>query len=189
MSQFTLSSIDSLLENAPFEVSTISILEEYLKHQLSSQTYHFESNKILLKNYQINTIEPKPELIAQILLLSLMRLPTTDYLALSYIIPISSVNHPFILHIAKVADLLERGQYREFWAEYSSAPVGLFTSATGFIGAIRSFILQSLSNTFKNLPGSSFAEYLGLPYTELSSFQTASQKVFTVYMIYFILLH
>lgn len=172
-----MSDINSLLKDSPFESSTLLALESYLRLQLSGKTsYHYEANQYLMKNYQIHTKMINVDLIEQILILSLMKLPNTDFLAISYLVPITASLQPNIQHIMKCSMCLEKGKFKEFWIEFSQSPNGLFNAAVGFVGAIRSFILQMLANTFKNIPLALFLEQLGLPVEEISAFIAASPK-------------
>lgn len=172
--------IENIIESAPFEVSSVERLEIFLRQQLTNQTYSFEANQILMKNYLMHTKLLNVDNIAQILILSLMRLPSTDYLALSYLIPVVVTTNPSIAAVAACANCLERGKFQDFWIEYSNSPSGLFNQAAGFVGAMRSFILNSLANTFRNIPISAFLGYLGLADTEINAFIAASPRALMV---------
>ena len=50
----------------------------------------------------------KSDFICGTLILALMRLPATDFQALSYLIPVSAQSYPKVEIIQKCADLLER---------------------------------------------------------------------------------
>jgi hypothetical protein len=91
-----------------------------------------------------------------------MRLPNTDFLALSYLIPTKLLANSNIVLIQKCADLLERGKFNQFWEEYVSGPQSLFVQAENFVHAIRLFILSNLRDTFKNISKALFMQQLGL---------------------------
>jgi hypothetical protein len=173
--------IDSLITNSPFEASTVTRLEQFVRQQLAGQSpIHFEANQVLMKNYQIHCKLINIKLASQILVLALMRLPHTDYLTLSYMIPVTLATHPNMECLSTCAGCLEQGKFREFWIEYSKAPAGLFSSATGFIGSIRSFILHCLGNTFKNISTPIFLQLLGLPMDDIHAFISASPRALEV---------
>jgi hypothetical protein len=151
-----------LLENFAYEVSSVAKLEAHVTNQLSQTTYDFLANKALLKNYQVNSDLVKVDIVSNILLLSLMRLPNTDFLALSYLIPTKLLANSNIVLIQKCADLLERGKFNQFWEEYVSGPQSLFVQAENFVHAIRLFILSNLRDTFKNISKALFMQQLGL---------------------------
>ncbi len=166
-----------LLENFAYEVSTAAKLEAHVTNQLSQTTYDFLANKALLKNYQVNSDLVKVDFVSNILLLSLMRLPNTDFLALSYLIPTKLLTNSNIVLIQKCADLLERGKFNQFWEEYVSAPQSLFAQAENFVHAIRLFILSNLRDTFKNISKSLFMQQLGLNDTSIIAYCESNKLV------------
>ena len=165
-----MSDIASLIENAPYEVSTAVKLEAFVTQQLAQRTYDFTANKALMKNYQVNHEQCKLEVVCHLLVLSLMRLPANDFIAISYMIPAKCVNHARITAIQECANLLERGHFLGFWEHFLNAPEGLFTSAVGFVDFIRMFILSTLRNTYTAIPKKLFAEQLGLNETSIEAF-------------------
>lgn len=169
------------MERAPFEAPTVPHLETYVQAQLlAQQPFHMASCHLLLKNYQVHTKLCKPEYVANVLVLALMRLPSPDFLSLSYMIPCTVADHPQIVCVRNCANYLERAKFKEFWIEYSSAPQSLFSAAFGFVGAIRSYILSCLANTFKNIPQALFLELLGLPQVEINAFIAAAPRALQV---------
>ena len=168
--------IANLLEIAPYDVPTGAKLEAHVTSQLSQKTYDFAANKALLKNYQINSVNLKIEFVSNVLILSLMRLPSTDFLALTYLIPTSVVQHESIVRIKKCADALERGKFHQFWEEYVGSQA-LFSQANGFVDFIRVFILSNLRDTFKTLPKNLFQQQLGLNDSSVVSFCESNKLV------------
>lgn len=159
----------NLVETAPYQAETAAKLEAFVKHQLSTKTYDFTLNKSLLKYYQISFTEEKISVVKSVLILSLMRLPSTDFLAMTYMIPTQLTTDPSIMTIQECADLLERGKYREFWEKYVPA-VEIFSEAAGFVDSIRLFILISLSDTFKTIQKQLFQQQLGLDQSSIVAF-------------------
>ena len=118
-----MTDINKLIETEPFTESTVVALEDNLRRQLASEIpYNFEANKILMKNYQVKPVRANVNFIADILLLGVMRMPSTDYLSLSYIVPVK--NRPdknaSTQTIANLVKLLEQGQYSQFWQVIAS---------------------------------------------------------------------
>lgn len=157
------------VESAPYEVSTATALEAFIVSQLANKTYDFAANKALLKNYQVNTSTAKADFVAKLLILSLMRLPSSDFLALTYLIPTQLNGNANIAVIRAAADSLERGKFREFWGQFVPAQA-LFTEAVGFVDSIRRFIVSNLRDTFKSIPKALFQQQLGLDEASLVSF-------------------
>lgn len=161
--------IATLIENAPYEVSTATSLEGHVTAQLSGKTYDYAANKALLKNYQVNSTAAKADFVARVLVLSLMRLPSSDFLSLTYMIPPSLATNSKIVTVQKSADMLERGRFREFWEQYVTAQE-LFSEAAGFVDSIRLFIISNLRDTFKDMPKALFQQQLGLDNVTVVSF-------------------
>lgn len=159
----------ALVESAPYDVATATGLEAFVVSQLSNKTYDFAANKALLKNYQVNPSIAKADFVSKVLILSLMRLPSSDFLALTYIIPTQLAGNANIAVIQKSADSLERGKFREFWEQFVPAQT-LFTEAVGFVDSIRLFIVSNLRDTFKSIPKALFQQQLGLDEASVVSF-------------------
>ena len=102
--------------------------------------YSLEVNKALLKNYQANNDIINVDAVTNILALSLMRLPSSDYLAISYLVPRSAkiTGSAAVRSLTKLADHLERAQFVEAWAEIAASGAA-FGSVKGFEAAVKSF--------------------------------------------------
>ena len=127
-----MTDINKLIETEPFTESTIVALEDNLRRQLASEIpYNFEANKILMKNYQVKPVRANVNLIADILLLGVMRLPSTDYLSLSYIVPVKyrPDKNASTQTIANLVKALEQGQYSQFWQAIVSSTAAAAQSA------------------------------------------------------------
>lgn len=168
------------LESAPYDGNTAASLEVYLTAQLSNKQYDFSANKALLKNYQNSPSTAKPDFISKLLILSLMKLPSSDFLALSYMIPTQLANNPNIVTVQKCADALERGKFREFWELYVPSQT-LFAEAAGFVEAVRLFIVSNLRDTFKSIPKVLFQQQLGLDDVSVVSFCESNKFIEKVY--------
>lgn len=168
--------IANLLEIAPYDASSGAKLEAHVTTQLAQKTYDFAANKALLKNYQINSENMKIEFVSSVLILSLMRLPSTDFLALTYLIPTKVVSHESVTRIKKCADALERGKFHQFWEEYVGSQA-IFAQANGFVDSIRLFILSNLRDTFKTMPKNLFQQQLGLNDSSVVSFCESNKLV------------
>lgn len=167
----------ALLESKPYEPSTASILENHVANQLTSKTYNFAVLKALLKYYQLYYDPSKLDFVCNVLILGLMRLASTDFLSLTYLIPTSINTDEKIVLIKNCASLLESGKFLEFWEEYISAPEALFSQALGFVEAIRVFILATLSVTFKNISKDAFMQHLGLNDSSIVAFCASNDYI------------
>lgn len=170
------SQVLSMIESAPYDVNTASKLESAVTTQLQTKTYDYLINKALLKNYQVNTTIIKPEFVCNVLILSLMRLPSSDFLSLCYIIPTSMMTNPNVIIIKKCASLLERGKFRDFWEQFVQSQT-LFAEAQGFVDYIRVFIVSNLRDTFKNIPKAVFQQQVSLDDTNVVLFCNSNKMI------------
>lgn len=151
------------VENDPYELSTLALLESHVIQQLSrAKDYDFESNKALLRSYQVNADQAKLDVVVQVMLLALMRLPSTDFLALSYIIPGKFPQQDKLKQIQKFADLLERAEFVKFWEEYAASDKSVTDVAAGFVEAVRTYIASTTRDTFRNISREQLRQFLGL---------------------------
>lgn len=152
-----------------YEASAVGRLESLVNQQLQSKSYDFQVNKSLLKSYQVNAEVCKPDVICNVLILALMRLPSSNFMSLVFLVPPKLLNDNKISLVFVCAELLERGKYTEFWEEYINAQ-NVFKAAVGFVDAIRKIILSNLRSTFVAVPKSLFAQQLGLNDTDVEPF-------------------
>jgi len=167
----------NLIETAPYDETTEIALTEYVLEEFNgTKPYSFDANKALMKIYQINANNARADIVSKIMALSLMNLPSSDLLAITYLIPRKIASDETIESILKRSDLLERGQYNEFWQSY---PQGEIFSSSSFISAIRNFILTNISDTFKTITKEHFKSALGLKDNEVNSFVDANKSIIT----------
>ena len=156
----------------PYDKTTIAKLEEYvISIKKSGDIYDFDVLKCLLKLYGVYPEESKSELIATILCLSLMKLPSTDFLCLACLIPAKSQKKEPLKTILQCADNLERCTFVEFWENRNNESMKTFTnSLNGFDSSIRKHIINSLQGTYRNISIEQFNKALGLTATESAEF-------------------
>lgn len=159
-------SLTQAIESSPYSTETASLLEADVLKQKAGSAYTHLVNKTLLQSYANRNVM-NVEMIANVLVLSLMRISNGDYLALSYILPGRLVNgaaaNATIVFIAKCADLLERCKYTAFWGERESAEgKALFDSFDGFDKCIRDMACKSMNKVIRNIPKELLLPMLGL---------------------------
>jgi hypothetical protein len=177
MSMFALTDVLGLIASEPYETSTLLALEKYVVTQLATREYDFEANKALLRSYQVNAEQVKLDTVVNIMVLSLMRLPNTDFLALSYIIPGKLSLQPKLKQVKKLADLLERAEFIKFWEEYKVGDQTVTAAADGFLDSVRAFIMSSTRDTFRNISKEHLQQFLGLSSSETEDFCKSSPIV------------
>lgn len=80
-----------------------------------------------------------------------MNLPATDAALCMYLIPDDMRSKGPIRDIVRYADLLEGGQFVQFWESANLGGNELLDSVPGFASNIRSFIVGVLANTFQKI--------------------------------------
>lgn len=151
--------MDSLLD---FDVTHAKSLEDCLNSQTIGRIpYDLANNKALLKYYQVNPSVADLDNVANILLLALMELPNTFYLASSYLVPSKFWSNPKISSIKIIADKLERAQYAEFW-EIVTRESETFSTVREFSTKIRQYIASCLRETYKSVSLSTFKSFTNI---------------------------
>jgi hypothetical protein len=161
----------------PFELSTVSALENYVTYELREKVYDFEINKALLRCYQVNAEWIKLDFVVNIMVLSLMRLPSTDFLSLSYFLHGKLAQEPKLKQLQTFYDLLERAEFAKFWVEFKASDASVTSAAVGFADAIRAFILGATRDTFRNISKELLSQFLGLSTAELQAFLQSNPLV------------
>ena len=169
--------LKTLSNSDPYKL--VTALEFYVEDQSTTGSYDFVANKSLLKLYQCYPDLVSTEIIAKLLCLSLMRLPSTDYLVLSYLVSGQALTKDSsLVAVHSAADLLESGKYKPFWS-LRSENKSLFSSLN-FDGYIRRFIIKNICSTFKNISVKSLCEMLGITENSLKEVQAESPRKFQV---------
>lgn len=170
-----------VVEHEYFDHRAVPQLEEYLDEQVQSGTYDFEANKALLKLYQFFPDLCKPEIVALMLAKALMNAPSTDFMALMYIVPPSVHRSEPVSSLKRGADSLETAQFVDFWqtcAEGDMPP--LIETVPGFTKHIRVFIVHTLATTFQSVARQNLEQCLDLDGAELEAFIAANSDVVTM---------
>jgi hypothetical protein len=156
-------------EPSMYEPNTAARLEQTVQQQLQSKSYDMASNKTLLKNYLVNSELVKVEVVCNVLVLALMRLPSRDFSILLSLLPPKCMDNKLVGVIVECAALLEKGKFSDFWEEYVTQQA-LFSRASGFVENIRLFILGTLRDAYRAMPQALFAQQLGLNENSLAPF-------------------
>ena len=161
------SEIRTLLSSSSYSPSSIAPLEQYLAAQVSGQApYLADAVRTLVKLYQLFPAHKNETAIQQCCMLALAEYPSTDLLALSYMVP--------NIQVQKCADHLNACQFPAFWQAYQEQPdLQAIAPAMKFQQAIA----QVLSFTYQQAPRSVVLEALNTTDTALLSSLAAVQKV------------
>eukprot|EP00980_Cylindrotheca_fusiformis_P009339 scaffold2047_cov129-Cylindrotheca_fusiformis.AAC.18 len=121
----TKESVQALLEKSPYSASNQSTLEAYVDGQATGECpYFMDANRSLLRIYQFSPQSTNTSKVALVLLLALLEFPSTDLLALSYLVPERLQKSEPCASILKCGRLLESCQFSEFWQEIASIQGG-----------------------------------------------------------------
>lgn len=163
----------------PYELNAAD-LEAQVESQISSSAaYDFVANKALMKQYQLNPSMANIDIIGKILILALMHVDTSDFLALSYLVGKADTN-PKLKIIRKLSELLASAQFEEFWKDLKNPDAAHVAGVNGFAATMRSSVLAVLQSSHKSISTASFREMLDLEDPYFDAFATASKDIFTV---------
>lgn len=166
-----------LLRTNRYDPAILPRLEEFVSYQGSNGFCDPDANLAVLKLYQIFPNKYNPLVVAKILIKALMSLPATDFLVCLHLIPERrQVDEPIPV-ITQLANLLERGEFKQFW-DASGACRDLLESVPGSIVAFREFMSDVVSRTYHTIQVTTLSEILDL---SLEDAQThASSRGWTV---------
>jgi len=152
--------IRSLLSSRGYDPSLIGALESYLDAQVTGDVpYHFDSIRTLVKLYGLYPDRNDDGKILTGLVLALLRYPSTDLLALQYMVPHLFAREPFSA-IRKCGDLLDGCKYGEFWKRFEELQrlggddIAVANLTTLAVPQVRASILGVLALTYREAPGS-----------------------------------
>eukprot|EP01098_Paradermamoeba_levis_P011027 TRINITY_DN4675_c0_g1_i2.p1 TRINITY_DN4675_c0_g1~~TRINITY_DN4675_c0_g1_i2.p1 ORF type:complete len:214 (+),score=75.17 TRINITY_DN4675_c0_g1_i2:117-758(+) len=158
--------IAQLLEKSRYNVEALPELEAYLQKQLDEQSYFLEANLAILKLYQFNPDKVKPQVIAKILLKSLMHLPNSDYMFALCLISEKLHSSETIAPVIALAQHLEACRFKEFWSD-ALKQKELLNSVSGFRTAVRNFIISVLNMSYQRIKEEYLIEQLNLDPSEV----------------------
>ena len=159
----------ALLATSKSDPTTATKLESYVKAQIESlygrnadgsSPYCFDANRTLAKLYQYFPHLADESITSLILLLSLLEYPSTDFIALSCLVPARVQEREPCATLARCSDLLERCQFATFWVTFreliiaENAPEELKGAAASpaAVRGIRRSILNLLSLLYRAAP-------------------------------------
>eukprot|EP00029_Vermamoeba_vermiformis_P013750 TRINITY_DN8677_c0_g1_i1.p1 TRINITY_DN8677_c0_g1~~TRINITY_DN8677_c0_g1_i1.p1 ORF type:complete len:210 (+),score=69.57 TRINITY_DN8677_c0_g1_i1:23-652(+) len=151
--------VSKLLQADRYSPEIIPQLEKYVQEQVDKKTYNLEANMALLKLYQFHTEKANVKIISQILIKALMNMPSTDFLLASYLISEKNHAEENITTLSNLHSLLERAQFQDFW-KAAQEKQSVLAGVAGFDDAIRSFILDVVGRTYKNIARSLLRDML-----------------------------
>ena len=143
----TPESCAALLAKQRYNPDILPQLEAYIKAQAAKNTYDIDCNLAVLKLYQFHPDLTNVEIISKVLLLALMRLPSTDYISCMYLVPERVQEMELIAPITTLGSLLETCSFRQFWKTLAPQRDELIKDVPGFEQAVRDFVCATMRIT------------------------------------------
>ncbi|KIL70660.1 hypothetical protein M378DRAFT_155599 [Amanita muscaria Koide BX008] len=167
-----------------YNPSNVSILEDYLYHQIRSEEYDCLANLAILKLYQFNPDLYNPDVVVNILIKALTSTPSPDFNLCISLLDERPTNArldepdplPFLLPSLKnLHNLLYRCRFPAFWACYRSDELenlrdNYTVECAGFENAIRDVAIRAVKATFGRITSERLGSYLDLNGDELESY-------------------
>jgi len=166
-----------------YNPSNVSILEDYLYHQIRSEEYDCLANLAVLKLYQFNSDLYNPDVVINILIKALTSTPLPDFNLCISLIDERQINAtldepdplPSLLPALKnLHNLLHRCRFPAFWEYYRSSELenlrdNYTVECSGFENAIRGVVIRAVKATFTRISAERLGSYLNLNGDELES--------------------
>lgn len=156
----------AIMAEKPFSAEAATALEALVDLQAGGEAaYDFDANRHLLKAYSFGAAQAAPDTVARVLALALMRLPRTDMLACTYLVPVRMHGEAPVRAVLSLAEMLESAQYARFWRECEDddAARGVISGVSGFLDAVRDFVAVTIEKTYTAVPRDAAAALLSLP--------------------------
>lgn len=157
-------------------------LEEYLAAQASGEApYMFDAIRTLVKLYQLFPEHSKEELTVRAYMLAMLEYPSTDNLALSYMIPQPILSKDICASIQTCLSHLSACQFSDFWKSYesleSSSDSVIAAVAKRSVQRLQASILHVLALTYKEAPTSVVSKALrGISAAEIAALKSPVVK-------------
>ena len=178
------SEIQDLLNSSAYDPNNVSKLETYVRAQVSAVAssiaaselnvkYSFDANRTLVKLYQFFPHlegEQGITITALAAFLALLQFPSTDFMALSCLIPERVQSLEPCATLVRCAELLEACQFSEFWPEFRKLGIPEYgaregetvsddrkllsnaVNGTSASNQIRSNMIKMLASTYLSAP-------------------------------------
>ncbi|EPQ60858.1 ARM repeat-containing protein [Gloeophyllum trabeum ATCC 11539] len=170
--------IESLVSGVDrYNPSNVSILEDYLYHQIRSQEYDCLANLAILKLYQFNPDLYNPDVVINILIKALTASPFPDFnLCISLLDDRPQTAHldepdplPQLLPtLTTLHSLLHQCRFPAFWTLYHSDDLqplrdNYTVEVVGFEDSVREVAVRAVRSAFTRITSKRVASYLNLP--------------------------
>jgi len=169
-----------------YNPSNVSILEDYLYHQIRSNEYDCFANLAILKLYQFNPQLYNPDVVINVLVKALAAIPFPDFnLCIALLGERPTVNNvdepdpvPTLLPLLTMLHShLMQCRYPKFWALFKSAECDSLrenytVECAGFEDSIREVVVKAVRPAFKKISLQRLSTYLDFPAADVASYAT-----------------
>ncbi|KAF9535853.1 armadillo-type protein [Crepidotus variabilis] len=159
-----------------YNPANVSILEDYLYHQLRTGEYDCLANLAILKLYQFNSELYNPDVIINILIKALTTCPLPDFNLCLSLLDERLINTPLeepdplpviLPELKTLHNLLYRCRFPAFWDAYRSDELeqlrdNYTVEIVGFENAIRAVAIRAVRTTFTKISSDRLGSYLSL---------------------------
>jgi len=167
-----------------YNPSNVSILEDYLYHQIRSEEYDCLANLAILKLYQFNPDLYNPDVVINILIKALTASPLPDFNLCISLLDDRPSNAgldepdplPTLLPLLKELNtLLLRCRFPAFWQLYQSKKLEVLrdnytVECTGFENAVREVVIRAVKAAFTQIGTQRLGSYLNLEDAALEAY-------------------
>nr|CAB3241724.1 eukaryotic translation initiation factor 3 subunit K-like [Phallusia mammillata] len=158
--------VESMLKGIDrYNPENLSLLEPYVRRQITENFYDKSANLSVLKLYQFNPAFYQQEVVTGILLKALTALPEPDFSLCECLI---DQHHHEDVHVGRLIflhHLLETCDFRMFWREVQATP-DLIAGMIGFEEAIKKYICYAVSISYQHISRTDLKALLGEPSDE-----------------------
>mmetsp|Transcript_9467 Transcript_9467/g.10974 ORF Transcript_9467/g.10974 Transcript_9467/m.10974 type:complete len:213 (-) Transcript_9467:145-783(-) len=127
-------------------------LEQNVETQVQQKSYNLDANLCLLRLYQFYPDRVNGRILLQLLLKSLMALPSPDYDLCVRMVPERLASSEPFARLSGLARLLQSAQFREFWALYAQMEDVIAPALPSFAEAARNYIVSNLTTNYQKCP-------------------------------------
>ncbi|KAF7784462.1 hypothetical protein Agabi119p4_627 [Agaricus bisporus var. burnettii] len=159
-----------------YNPNNVSILEDYLYHQIRHEEYDCLANLAILKLYQFNPELYNPDIVINVLVKALTACPLPDFNLCVSLLDEKPINAqleepdplPTLLPILRgLHDLLFRCRFPAFWDVYRSDDLeslrdNYTVEVAGFDNEVRQVVVRAVKAAFKRISTARLGSYLAL---------------------------
>jgi len=167
-----------------YNPSNVSILEDYLYHQIRSNEYDCFANLAILKLYQFNPQIYNPDVVVNVLVKALAAIPFPDFnLCIALLGERPTINNPdepdpvptLLPLLTSLHSHLMQCRYPKFWALFKSPECDSLrdnytVECAGFEDSIREVVIKAVRPAFKKISVDRLSTYLDVPAANITGY-------------------